>query len=188
MFHSLPSLHLKGYQPYSFSYGFPMVWTVFRHRFRLLFWKMSEKDHIASLYGWVPAAFCMPTAWSRHFLSLSPIEEATVPVEILSIIYCKNNLRIDYKKRLTCFYELYRFYLEFVCNVVTTRACGFLNIMLQPNGGILDTKIILMEQKENVWCNWESRQYKHPKIIKGKRFVLLLFWLSWPIYFAASCL
>ena len=46
--------------------------------------------------------------------SLSPIEEATVPVDILSIIYCKNNLKIDYKKRLTCFYKHYGYYLEFL--------------------------------------------------------------------------
>ena len=32
---------------------------------------------------------------------------------MLSIIYCKSNLRIDSKKRLTCFYELYGYYLEF---------------------------------------------------------------------------
>ena len=59
MFHCLPSLHLKGYQPNSFSYGFPMLWTVFRRSFRLLFWKMSEKDHIASVYSWVSPEFCL---------------------------------------------------------------------------------------------------------------------------------
>ena len=61
----------------------------------------------------------------------------------------------------------------FVCLVVTARACGFLNITRQPNGGILGIKIIFMEQKEHL-CNWESRD-KHLKIIKGKRFILLLF-------------
>ena len=58
---------LKGYQPDSFSYGFHMLWTVFRHSFRLLFWKMSEKDHITSLYGWVPAAFCMCNSLEQTF-------------------------------------------------------------------------------------------------------------------------
>ena len=74
---------------------------------------MSEKDHIASLYGWVPAAFCMRNRLEQPF-SLSPIEEATFPVDILLIINCKNNLRIDYKKRLKCFYEHYGYYLEFL--------------------------------------------------------------------------
>ena len=62
----------------------------------------------------------------------------------------------------------------FVCDVVTARACGFLNITRQTNGGILDIKINFMEQKEHLLCNWESRECKHPKI-KGKRFILLLF-------------
>ena len=31
-------------------------------------------------------------------------------VDILSIIYFKNNLRVDYKKRLTCFYGHYGYY------------------------------------------------------------------------------
>ena len=45
----------------------------------------------------------------------------------------------------------------FVLDVVTARACGFLNITRQTNGGILDIKIIFMEQKEHL-CNWESRE------------------------------
>ncbi|XP_064868779.1 large ribosomal subunit protein bL27m-like isoform X2 [Oncorhynchus nerka] len=55
----------------------------------------------------------------------------------------------------------------FVCPVVTARACRVLNIMRQPNGGILDITIIFMEQKEHLLCNWESHECKHPKIIKG---------------------
>ena len=90
--------------------------------------------------------------------SLSTIEEATVPVEILLIIYCKNNLRIDYKKRLACFCGHYGNYLEFVHVVVTALSCGFLNITRQTNRGILDLKIIFMEQKEHLLCNWESRE------------------------------
>ena len=63
----------------------------------------------------------------------------------------------------------------FACDVVTARACGFLNITRQTNRGILDIKIIFMEQNEHLLCNWESRECKHPKIIKGKRFNVLLF-------------
>ena len=67
LFHWMPCLHLKGYQQDSFSYGFLKVWTVFRHSFRLLFGKMSEKDHTASLYGWVTAAFCMHNSLEHPF-------------------------------------------------------------------------------------------------------------------------
>ena len=59
----------------------------------------------------------------------------------------------------------------FVCDVVTARACGFLNITRQTNGGILDIKTIFMEQKEHLLCNWESRECKHPKIIKCMDFL-----------------
>ena len=37
LFHCMPSLHVKGYQPDSFSYRFLKVSTIFRHSFRLLF-------------------------------------------------------------------------------------------------------------------------------------------------------
>ena len=47
-FHSLPLLHLKEYEPDSFSYRFLKVSTVFRHSFRHLFWKISQNDNIAS--------------------------------------------------------------------------------------------------------------------------------------------
>ena len=50
------------------------------------------------------------------------------------------------------------FLWTFVCVVVTTLSCGFLNIMRQTNGGILDIKIIFMEQMEHLLCNWESRE------------------------------
>ena len=140
LFHCQPSLHLKGYQPDSFSYGFLKVWTVFRHSFRLLFWKMSEKEPIASVDGWVPAAFCLRQQSGQTFsLSLSYWRSYCL-VEKLSIIYCKNNLRIDSKKRLTFLRTLRILFGIFVCPVVTARACGFLNIMCQPNGGILDIK------------------------------------------------
>jgi hypothetical protein len=68
---------------------------------------MSVKDHIASLYGWVPARVLYEQQLGAAIFSLSPIEEATIPVDILTIIYCKNNLRLDYKKHLKCFYEHY---------------------------------------------------------------------------------
>ena len=98
---------------------------------------MSEKDNIASVDRWV-------------FVSPSPTEKETVAVDILSLIYFKNNLRIDYKKRLDMFLWTIRILFGiFVCDVVTARACGFLNITRQTNGGILGIKIIFMEQKES---------------------------------------
>jgi hypothetical protein len=60
LFHCLPSLHLKG--------------TSTRYQ-------MSEKDHIVSLYGWVPAAFCMRNSLEHTFLTLL-LKKLTVPVEL----------------------------------------------------------------------------------------------------------
>ena len=91
-------------------------------------------------------------------VSPAVIEKATHSVDILSNIYFKNNLRIDYKKRLTCFCGHYGYYLEFVCVVMTGLSCEFLNITRQTNGGILGIEIIFMEQKEHLLCNWESRE------------------------------
>ena len=83
---------------------------------------------------------------------------------------------IDYKKTFDMFLRTLRILFGiWVRPVVTARACGLLNIERQPNGGILDIKIIFMEQKEHLLCNWESRECKHPKIIKDKQFILLLF-------------
>ena len=44
----------------------------------------------------------------------------------------------------------------FVCVVVAALYCGFLNITRQTNGGILDIKIIFMEQKEHLWITGSS--------------------------------
>jgi hypothetical protein len=46
-------------------------------------------------------------------VSPAVIEKATHSVDILSNIYLKNNLRIDYKKRLTCFCGHNGYYLEY---------------------------------------------------------------------------
>ena len=59
-----------------------------------------------------PQSFAQ-AAWSSPFFSLSPIEKATVRLKYYRL-FIENNLRIDYKKRLTCFYELYGYYLEFL--------------------------------------------------------------------------
>ena len=59
----------------------------------------------------VSAEFCMREQLGVDLFSLSHLKSYH-QVEILSIIYCKNNLRIDYIKRLTCLYELYGYYLE----------------------------------------------------------------------------
>ena len=60
---------------------------------------MSEKDNNISSGHMIGIAFPSPTV--------------TFVVEILSIVYFKNNLGIDYNKRLTCFCGHYGNYLEF---------------------------------------------------------------------------
>ena len=162
-----------------------MVSTVFRYSLRLLFWKMSEKDHNASLYDWVPAAFCMHNSLEQPF-SLSLLLKK---LHSRLIYYRLHIVKTTCKKLLKCFYKHYGYYLEFSSAMSwPLEPVDFLYITSQTNGGILDIKIIFMEQKEHLLYDWESRECKHPKIIKGKWFTVLLFWLSWPIYLTASCL
>jgi hypothetical protein len=72
----MPSLHLKGYQ-----IPFPMASTWCEQSLDIVsgFYseKISEKDHIASLDGWVPAEFCMSEQLGADIFSLTPIEKAT---------------------------------------------------------------------------------------------------------------
>ena len=138
---------------------------------------MSENDHIASVDGWVPAEFCMSQQLGADIFSLSPIEEATVRLKYYRLYIVKTPLGLIMKTFDMFLRTLRILFGIFVYPVVTARACGFLNIKRQPNGGILDIKILFMEQKEHLLCNWESRECKHPKIIKGKLFILLLFLL-----------
>jgi hypothetical protein len=65
----------------------------------------DERERTHCVCGWLGAS-------NSHFLSLA-YGRSNIPVDILSIIYCKNNLRIDYKKHLTSFHALYGYYLEF---------------------------------------------------------------------------
>ena len=150
--------------------------------FRLLFTKMSEKDHIASLYGWVTAA---QKFWASIFsLSLKKLHSRLIHYRIYIVkttwgLIIKNVWHVS--TNIT----------DTIWNV-RLRCRDRSSLLIsehkrQPNGGILDIKIIFIEQKEHLLCNWESRECKHPKIIKGKWFILLLFWLLWPFYFAASC-
>ena len=50
-------------------------------------------------------------------VSPSVIEKSTHPVDILSNIYFKNNLRIDYKKRLIYFCGHYGYDLDYTSAV-----------------------------------------------------------------------
>jgi hypothetical protein len=87
-------------------YGFLNMWPVFRHCFRLLLWKMREIHR----FQWDDSGHFHPWArhviWSAHFLFTFFLWRSFCPVEILLIIYDKNNLKIDFKHRLTCFYYL----------------------------------------------------------------------------------
>ena len=133
----MPCLHLKGYQPDSFSYGFRKVSTVFRHSFRFLFWKMSQNDNIASSGH---------MSFDRYCFSLS---------------YCERHLQLIYY-RLYILKTTWGLIIKNIWHVfwtlqvlfgifVTAQACGFLNITCQPNGGILDINIILWN-KMNIYC------------------------------------
>ena len=88
------------------------MWPVFRHCFRLLL-KMREKQHFqwedsGNFQTWVQR-----TIGSAPFLFLLFYWRIFCQVEIWLIIYDKNNLRIDFKHCLTCFYELLWYFFDF---------------------------------------------------------------------------
>ena len=156
----------KGYQPDSFSYGFHMVWTVFRHNFRLLFWKMSEKDHIASVDGWVPVEFCMRQQLGADLFSLSTIEKATVRLKCYQLFIVKTTWGLIIKNvwHVSTNFTLFEMF------VMTSLWITEQNVPTKWR--FLDIKIIFMKQNKHLLCNWESHECKHPNIIKGKRFII----------------
>ena len=149
MFHSLPLLDLKGYEQDSFSYRFLKVSTVFRHSFRLLFWKMSQNDNIASS-GHMSFARATDFGQPLLFPLLFPLLLwKTFAVDILYYrLYIWKTTRGLIIKNFDMFlWTLCKLFGIFVRVVATAISCGFLNITRQTNGGILDQKIIFMEQK-----------------------------------------
>ena len=166
----MPSLHLKRYQPDSFPYGFHVVWTVFRHSFSLLFWKMSENDHIASVDGWVPAEFCMRQQLGADIFS--PIEKATVRLKYYRLFIVKTTWGLIIKN----VWHVSTNFTDTIWKFLLPRRDHSSLWITEHNSPTkwryFGYKIIFMEQKEHLLCNWESREYKHPKIIKGKRFIL----------------
>ena len=101
-------------------YGVHYMWPVFRHCFRLLLCKMREKHHFqwedsGHIQTWV-----MRVTGTVPFLFFLFYWRSYSPVEIWSMIFDKNNLRIDYKHRLTCFYELLWYFFRFFFCLVTT--------------------------------------------------------------------
>jgi hypothetical protein len=75
----------------------------------------NERERSHRVIVWLGASSVLyAQQLGAAIFSLSAIEKATFPVDILSIIYCKNNLTIDNKKRLKCFYEHSGYYFEFL--------------------------------------------------------------------------
>jgi hypothetical protein len=107
---------------------------------------------------------CLPLYWQRY-----------CPVEILSIISAKNNLMIEYKHRLTCFYELYVYNLDFFVCLLWLRLCLWITEEnMQTKRRFSDIKRDFIEQKEHLLKKWMSSECNHMKI-KGK-------WLIWSLF------
>jgi hypothetical protein len=91
-------------------------------------------------------------------VSPAVIEKATHSVDILSNVYFKDNLRIDYKN-----VHVSVDIMDIIWNIrLHCRDRSFLWIS-EPNATnkrryILGIKIIFLEQKEHLLCNWESRE------------------------------
>ena len=80
-----------------------------------------ERPHCVS--GEV-GALRMSCALKRKAAIVTPChsEKPTVPADILSNRYLKNTLRIDYKKRLTCFCGHYGYNLEFLSEFLSRKS------------------------------------------------------------------
>ena len=63
-----------------------------------------------NMYGWVPQRFICATELGQP-LPFPLLLKKTVAVDTISIIFFKNNLRIDYRKSLTCFCGYFEYYL-----------------------------------------------------------------------------
>ena len=135
LFHCMPSFYLKGYQPDSFPYGFHMVWTVFRHSFSFLFWKMSKNDHIASVDGWVPAEFCMCQQLGADIFSLSPIKKATVRLKYYRLFIVKTTWGLIIKNVWHVSKNFTDTIWNFCLPVVTCTSLWNTEQNAQPNGG-----------------------------------------------------
>ena len=171
MFHSLPLLHLKGYEPDSFSYCFFKVSTVFRHSFRLLFWNISQNNNLASSGH---MSFACATEFVQPLFSPLLLWK-TFAVYILLIIYFKTTwgliIKIVWHVSVDIMETFWNFRLR--CH---DRSFLWISEHNAPNKRrYLDIKNIFKEQKEHLLSNWQSREWKHPKI-KGKRLIWLLFW------------
>ena len=86
-------------------------------------------------------------------------------LQILLIIYDKNNLRIDFKHRLTCFYYLLLYFFDFSSWFWECALCLWISEQNAPTKRrYLDIKINFIEQNKHLLCNMESCECKNPSL------------------------
>ena len=136
--------------------------TVTRHSFRFLFWKMSVNDNIASVVRWWLSEWFVRNRQRRPLIYYR-IDIWKTPWGLIIKNICHVSVNI----------------MELIWNIF--RRCrdhNFLSIS-QPNvknkRSYFAYKNNIFGKKEHWLSNWESRERKHPKLIKGKRFKLIAF-------------
>ena len=156
------------YQPDSFFYGFPNC-------FRLLFRKMSLNVNIASFVSW-SLAECFVRKGQMRPLFLSFLLRSH---QSRLIYYQIDIWKTPWGLIITNVCHVSVDIMELICNIF--RCCSDLKFrsISQPN---VKNKRSYFAYKNNIWgknelwlSTWESREWKHPKFIKGKLFNLIAF-------------
>ena len=138
---------------------------------RLLFWKMSVNDNIASVVRWWLSEWFVHNRQRRPlFLSL------LVKSQLSRLIYYQIDIwKTPWGMIIKNVCDVSVDIMDLICNFFRRCRDRYFRWISQHNvtnkrrWGILGIKIIFMEQKEHLLSNWESREWKHQKIIKGKR-------------------
>ena len=143
--------------------------------FRLLYWKSSLNVSIASVVSWS--------------LSECFVRKGQMWPLFLSILLRSHQSRLIYY-RIDIWKTPWVLIINNVCHVSVDimeliwsifRRCSDRNFrsISQPNvknkRSYFTYKNNLFGKKEHLLSNWESREWKHPKLIKGKRFNLIVF-------------
>ena len=121
--------------------------------FRLLFWKMSENDHITLVDSWVSPDLCMREPLERDLFSLSSIENATVRLKYYRLFIVKTTWGLIIKN----VWNVSTIFTDTIWNlhlpVVTCTSLWITQQNAPTKWRFLDIKIIFIEQKtKNIYC------------------------------------
>ena len=135
---------------------------------------MSEKDHISSVDRQMSLDLLMRAALERHLFFLSCIEKAAVRLKYYRLFIVKTTWGLIIKNVWHVSTNFPDTIWNFRLPVVTCTSLWITKQNAPTKWRFLDIKRIFMEQNKHLLCNWESRECKHTKIIKGKGLIWLV--------------